>query len=49
VTNVTNEVVEGAEVQLHFPKTTGQETQQQPKQSAPSEHRETRSQSESKS
>jgi multidrug efflux pump subunit AcrA (membrane-fusion protein) len=45
VTNVTDDVVEGAEVQLHFTKNPGQE----PKQSGDSEDQGTSSQSESKS
>ncbi len=49
VTNVTDDVVENAEVQLHFAKMPGQEPQQQPKQSAPSEEQETPGHSESKS
>jgi multidrug efflux pump subunit AcrA (membrane-fusion protein) len=35
VTNVTDDVVEGAEVQLHFTRTTEQQPQQPPSQNAP--------------
>ena len=48
VTNVTDDVVEGAEVQSHFAKTPEQESQQQSHQSAPSGDQGTHSQSESK-
>jgi multidrug efflux pump subunit AcrA (membrane-fusion protein) len=48
VTNVTDDVVEGAEVQSHFAKTPEQESQPQPHQSAPSGGQGTHSQSESK-
>jgi multidrug efflux pump subunit AcrA (membrane-fusion protein) len=47
VTNVTDDVVEGAEVQLHFTKTPEQESEQQPPQNGPSEGK--RSPGESKS
>src|SRR6201996_8191569 len=48
VTNVTDDVVEGAEVQLHFAKSPEQESQQQPQHNAPSKGQGMRSQSESK-
>jgi len=50
VTNVTDDVVEGAEVQLHFTKAPEQEEQEpQPHQSDPSQDSPKPSQSESKS
>ena len=49
VTNVTDDVVEGAEVQLHFAKPPEQEQQQQQMQNGPSEGQGKSSQSESKS
>jgi multidrug efflux pump subunit AcrA (membrane-fusion protein) len=49
VTNVTDDVVEGAEVQLHFAKSPGQESEQQPRQGTPPGEQGSSSQSESKS
>ena len=48
VTNVTDDVVENAPVELHFTKTPGPAPEQQEQKSAPSEKRGKRSQSESK-
>jgi multidrug efflux pump subunit AcrA (membrane-fusion protein) len=49
VTNVTDDVVEGAEVQLHFTKAPGQEDEQQQQQNDSSENQEKRGQGENKS
>jgi hypothetical protein len=49
VTNVTDDVVEGAEVQLHFTKTPGQEPNEQPGQGGAAKDQGKSSQSETKS
>jgi multidrug efflux pump subunit AcrA (membrane-fusion protein) len=49
VTNVTDDVVEGAEVQLHFARAPEQEQQEQPSQSPPSQEQAKPSKNESKS
>lgn len=48
VTNVTDDVVEGAEVQLHFTKTSGEEPRAQPQEGAPKENQGNSSSSENK-
>ena len=49
VTNVTDDVVEGAQVQLHFTRTPGQDNEQQQQQHDSSENQEKRGQGENKS